>query len=201
MKDRRWFPVVYMFIITACFSAVIIGFAQFTEPQVQANQARAFELAVLTVLPDMYDENVGSIELHRRFEEELEKPNEKSAGAYVLKRDGKLVAYALPFTGQGFWAPIDGVIGISADKETVTDICIYQQRETPGLGAEVAARQFCDQFIQLKMGNIERPVRFKRMGEPLSESDVHAVTGATQTSTRLEVMINTALSEWRKKIN
>jgi RnfABCDGE-type electron transport complex G subunit len=200
MKNKRWFPIFYMFVVTACFSAVIIGFAQMTEEQVKANEARSFEVAVLKVLPGLYDPNATAIELHQRFAEQVSKPTEQTAGAYTSEQNGKITGYALPFSGQGFWAAIDGVIGIEADKKTITNIAIYQQRETPGLGAEVAQRPFCDQFIDLTMTAGDKPIEFRRPGEPLSTGQVHAVTGATQTSIRLERIINDALNKWRSKI-
>jgi len=201
MKNKRWFPVFYMFVATAFFSAVIIGFAQMTEERVRANQAQAFEAAVLKVLPGLYDPNAGSVELHRRFVEQVQQPGDDSAGAYILKEGGQITAYALPFTGQGFWAPVDGVVGIKADKKTVTNIVIYQQRETPGLGAEVAQRKFCDQFIDLTMTTGDKPIVFRRPSEPLGPGQVHAVTGATQTSIRLEKIIANALKKWREQIS
>jgi RnfABCDGE-type electron transport complex G subunit len=200
MKNKRWFPIFYTFVVTACFSAVIIGFAQMTEEQVKANQARSFEIAVLKVLPGLYDNKAGAVELHQRFIEKVSKPAEETAGAYTSEQNGKITGYALPFSGQGFWAPIDGVVGIEPDKKTITNIVIYQQRETPGLGAEVAQRKFCDQFINLTMTTGNKPIVFRRPGEPLSTGQVHAVTGATQTSIRLEKIINDALNQWRSKI-
>jgi len=200
MKNKRWFPIFYMFVVTACFSAVIIGFAQMTEEQVKANQTRSFEVAVLKVLPGLYDPNAGAVELHRRFIEKVSEPTDETAGAYTSEQDGKITGYALPFSGQGFWAAIDGVIGIEPDKKTTTNIVIYQQRETPGLGAEVAQRPFCNQFIDFKMNEGDKPIEFRRPGEPLSTGQVHAVTGATQTSIRLEKIINDALDQWRSKV-
>jgi hypothetical protein len=35
----------------------------------------------------------------------------------------------------------------------------------------------------------------------LGVSDVHAVTGATQTSTRLEKILNDALKKWRAELD
>lgn len=200
MTKKRWFPIFYMFVVTAAFSAVIIGFAQMTEQRVKTNDALAFELAVLKVLPGVYDANGTTVELHSRFAEQVKEPSDKTAGAYTLEKDGQVVAYALPFTGQGFWAPIDGIIGIKDDKKTVTGIAIYQQRETPGLGAEVAQKTFTSQFGGVEIASSGKPISFRRPGEPLGESEVHAVTGATQTSIRLEKIINNAINQWREKI-
>ncbi len=46
----------------------------------------------------------------------------------------------------------------------------------------------------------EKPLSIARPGAQLDQSSVHAVTGATQTSTRLEVIINNGLREWQQKL-
>ena len=75
-------------------------------------------------------------------------------------------------------------------------MAFYRKNETPGLGAEIAKAAFREQFID-KVIAIEGPqINIKRPGAVLGNSDVHAVTGATQTSTRLENIINAGLKEW-----
>ena len=200
MKDKRWYPVIYMFIITAVLSAAVIGFSQYTQEKVQANQQRNFELAVLKVLPGMYDSDLSSIELHRRFVEQVNEPTEQTAGAYSLRKNGNVEAYALPIEGQGFWAPIKAVIGIKSDTQKITGLVIYEQRETPGLGAEVAKKEFSEQFEDIELSVHGKPISFRRPGEELQKGQVHAVTGATQTSTRLEKIINDSLNQWRNEM-
>ena len=55
MRQKKWFPIGYMFVATAFFSTIIIGFAEATRARVEANEKLAFEQAVLTVLPDLYN--------------------------------------------------------------------------------------------------------------------------------------------------
>ena len=202
IRQKRWFPVVYMFAATAFFSSIVIGLTQSTSERVAANEKLTFEKAVLAVLPGLYDENdkVAGLELHKRFTEKVTAPDELSGGAYTLRESGKIAAYALPLSGRGFWAPIKGIIGIEADKKTITAIAIYQQNETPGLGAEIARPEFRSQFKGKVMLMGEKPLSIARPGAQLDQSSVHAVTGATQTSTRLEVIINNGLSEWQQKL-
>lgn len=200
MREKRWFPILYMFIVTAFFSSIVIGVSQFTRERVIANQKRAFEQAVLMVLPGMYDLHVSNLELHRRFIEEVDEPDKSSGRAYTLKKDGRLVAYALPISGQGFWARIEGVIGIAADKKTITGVVFYEQKETPGLGAQITTSEFRSQFQGKVISVTDKPLNIKRPGDILDRSDVHAVTGATQTSTRLEKIINDGLKTWRLKM-
>lgn len=201
MKNKRWYPVMYMFIVTAILSAAVIGFSQYTQAMVQANQERNFEIAILKVLPDMYDPGLSSIELHKKFTEQVDQPTEQTADAYTLRKNGIIEAYALPIEGQGFWAPIKAVIGIKSDTKTITNLVIYEQRETPGLGAEVAKKEFTKQFENLVLSIDNKPISFRRPGEELQQGQVHAVTGATQTSTRLEKVINDNLNQWREKLN
>jgi Na+-transporting NADH:ubiquinone oxidoreductase subunit C len=196
IRDKPWFSILYMFCLTAFFSTIIIAFTRATGERVQANEMLAFERAVLAVLPGMYEQNLSELELHRRFTETITAPNDSSGNAYTLKQNGKVIAYALPISGQGFWAPIQGVIGIEADKKTITGISFYQQNETPGLGAEIAKSAFTEQFRGIVISSDGEPTNIKRPGAELGESDVHAVTGATQTSTRLEKLINDGLKNW-----
>ena len=200
MREKRWFPVLYMFIVTAFFSSIVIGVSQFTKERVIANQKRSFEQAVLAVLPGMYDAQASDLELHRRFGEQVGKGDEFTAGAYTIKKKGQLTAYALPISGQGFWAPIKGVIGIASDKKTITGVVFYEQKETPGLGAQITTSRFRDQFQGKVMSTGPKPLSFKRPSDILGKSDVHAVTGATQTSVRLEKIINNGLKTWRLKM-
>jgi Na+-transporting NADH:ubiquinone oxidoreductase subunit C len=199
MREKWWFPVIYMFVVTAFFSSIVIGFAQFTSAKVEANEHLAFEKAVLTVLPGLFDAGAGRPELHRKFVERVTQPDEQSGGAFTLTQASRIVAYALPISGQGFWAPIKGVIGIKADLQTITGIAFYEQNETPGLGAQITTRAFTSQFQGKVISSGEKPLNIRRPGAVLRESDVHAVTGATQTSARLEKILNEALTNWRSK--
>lgn len=198
MREKRWFPILYMFIVTAVFSSVVIGFTEVTRQRVEANNALAFERAVVGVLPALQGPNkMTSLAVHRKFTEQVSEPDETSGGAYTLKADGEIQGYALPISGQGFWAPIKGVIGVKADKKTITGVVFYEQNETPGLGAEIAEPAFRNQFQNKVLAPGDRPMAIKRPGDELDSSEVHAVTGATQTSTRLEKIINDSVTAWR----
>ena len=200
IREKPWFPILYMFVVTAAFSTVVIGLTRLTSERVEANERLAFEKAVLSVLPDVDEGQMSRLELHRQFEDSIEEPDASSGGAYKGTKNGQIVAFAIPISGQGFWAPIKGVIGIKPDKTTVTGIAFYEQKETPGLGAEITQRPFKSQFRGKEISTQGKPLTMKRPGETLSRSEFHAVTGATQTSVRVERIINSALKEWKDKM-
>ena len=200
IRKQSWFPVLYMFCVTALFSSIVIGFTRITGERVEANQMLAFEKAVLTVLPGLYEDKLSRLEMHNKFIESVDEPDASSGKAYTLKQGGKIIAYALPISGRGFWAPIKGVIGIKAEGRTITGIAFYEQNETPGLGAEITRESFRNQFRGKEISDSDEPIHIRRPGATLSKSDVHGVTGATQTSNRVENIINMALKKWRTEI-
>jgi len=205
MRQTGAYPIVYMFVVTAAFSSVVIGVSALTRERVEANARLALEAAVLQVMPAegggaRAQEAPSGSEIHRRFTEQVSPPDDSSGGAYTLRKGGQIVAYALPFEGQGFWATIRGMIGIAADRKTVTGIAFYEQSETPGLGAEIVKPAFRDQFEGKVLASDERPLGMRRPGATLGENDVYAITGATQTSVRVENMVNQAVRQWRAGI-
>ncbi len=197
IRKKRWFAILYMFVVTAFFSTIVIGFSRYTRPRVEANQALAFERAVVEALPGLYEPGMTRMQIHSTFVQDVSEPDESSGDAYVLRKQGQTVAYALPFVGEGFWDTIRGVVGIKADKRTVTGIRFYQQSETPGLGAEITTEDFTQQFESKVLASGKQPLEFERPGATLGESQVHAVTGATQTSNRVEIIVNNAIVDWR----
>jgi Na(+)-translocating NADH:ubiquinone oxidoreductase C subunit len=193
MKDKPWFAVVYMFVITACFSSVLIGFSRLTRERVLANEQLALERAVLEAFPEIKISS--SLDVHRLFTELFEK-SDAAAGAFVYRKEGRPAGYAVPVSGKGFWARIQGIVGVSKDFKTITGISFYEQSETPGLGARIIEDDFRGQFEGLTIGPVERPVGIRPVTETLSGGQVHAITGATQTCVRLETLINEDLAVW-----
>ena len=190
-RQHPWYPVVYMFVVTAGFCSILIAFDRSTRNRVRANRALAFERAVLEVF-DLH-EGTSPGPLHDLFVEKIE----QEAAHYVYRDNGQIKGYALPFEGQGFWATIKGVIGLAPDRTTITAISFYQQSETPGLGAEIVKPAFRDQFQGKRIAPNDKAFGLQSPGAAVTEHQVHAITGATQTCTRLEKIIDQCLTTWR----
>lgn len=191
MREKPWFAVVYMFCVTAFFSFIVIAFAQLTRERVEANRQLAFEKAVLEAF--YLAEGKSSVELHEAFLERIRAADDRT---YELVDNGKAVAIAVPIEGKGFWAPIKGVVAVTADRKGIVGIAFHEQSETPGLGAEITKPAFRDRFKGLQVGPAEKPIGIKPFGSELSQNEVEAISGATQTCTRLETLINEGLGKW-----
>lgn len=200
IKDKTWFPILFMFLASVFFIAILVVFGAFTQPRVQANERIAFERATLQALPVELPEKANPAELHEIFTEKISDTVIAKDTIYLYKEAGEFVAYALPVNGPGFWAPIEGVIGIAPDRRTVTGISFYEQEETPGLGGEIVNTPFRSQFEGKRLAEQGIPMEIRSVDKELDESSVHAVTGATQTSTRVAKFLNQHLARWRDSI-
>lgn len=193
MTARSFYAVGYMFLITACFSTLIIGFARGTRHLVLANERLAFEKAVLNAFGE-FDYQTGA-QVSRLFQERFEHRPEYGQ-VWVYRKDGLVAGFALPFEGKGFWAPIRGVVGIAPDGKRLIGLAFYEVNETPGLGARIVESFFRRQFEGLTLRSEGLLLELKPEGTVLSDGQVHAISGATQTCVRLESILNEALEDW-----
>lgn len=64
---------------------------------------------------------------------------------YIMEKDGKR-QYIVPLYGVGLWGPIWGNIAFESDFNTVSGTFFDHKSETPGLGAEINADWFQEEF-------------------------------------------------------
>jgi Na+-transporting NADH:ubiquinone oxidoreductase subunit C len=191
-----------MFAVTAAFSSVVLGFSRLTLDRVKANRRLAFEKAVLEALPIDLPPDASNQNLHALFVKNVEPSDDYDADVYRLVRDGRTAAYALPFAGRGFWDEIRGVVGVGSDRHTITGVAFHKQNETPGLGAEITEPRFRGQFEtgKKRIAASGPPLVFvSEETEAAGASEINALTGATQTTTRLERILNERLRAWRER--
>jgi Na+-transporting NADH:ubiquinone oxidoreductase subunit C len=107
------------------------------------------------------------------------------------------------FTGMGFWDRITGILVMSDDLQTIENIGIIEQKETPGLGARIEEKQFTDQFKDVPVDwdtpESERVV-IAQPGQQSGENTVDAITGATQTSMALMDILNSELAAFHTMV-
>jgi Na+-transporting NADH:ubiquinone oxidoreductase subunit C len=85
------------------------------------------------------------------------------------------------------------VVTLAPDKETIVNIRVLEQQETPGLGGIVATEAYLSTFKGIKFSpNIEIN---KPDSAPNKPNEVDSITGATRTSKAFEGMLNDSYSE------
>jgi Na+-transporting NADH:ubiquinone oxidoreductase subunit C len=125
------------------------------------------------------------------------------APIFLYVKDGQVDAYAIPISGYGLWSTLYGYFSVNGDGTTVRGITFYEHGETPGLGAEVEAKWFQDNFIGKKIASASG--EFKSVGivkgkvenTIARESDrqyyVDGISGATVTSNGVNEFLKEAL--------
>ncbi|MGC6367081.1 MAG: NADH:ubiquinone reductase (Na(+)-transporting) subunit C [Candidatus Marinamargulisbacteria bacterium] len=124
---------------------------------------------------------------------------------YLYVKNNKVNAYAIPISGYGLWSTLYGYFSVEGDGETVKGITFYQHGETPGLGAEVEAKWFQDNFIGKKIAS--NSGEFKSVGivrgkvadvvkKDQQQYYVDGISGATVTSKGVENFLKEGLKSY-----
>ena len=65
--------------------------------------------------------------------------------------DAQPIGYVIPVNGFGLWDAIYGYLAVKPDGETVIGISWYEQKETPGLGANITEGSWQEEFFGKKI--------------------------------------------------
>jgi Na+-transporting NADH:ubiquinone oxidoreductase subunit C len=194
-------------LYTLCYAAVLgttcalllAGVDQITGPYKRANARAERILNILTVLKVPLVEPISPRQTLEIFETNVreEKIGALIAYSYADPSNPEAGAVALGFQGQGLWGPIKGFLALRPDMKTIQGITIYEQEETPGLGAEIASAWFKDQFKGKSIfGTDGKPgIYIKQGGGAETQNEVDAITGATMTCEKLQSILNGVIEQ------
>lgn len=129
--------------------------------------------------------------------------------------EGSPVAYVVPVNGFGLWDAIYGYLAIKPDGDTVIGTTWYDQKETPGLGANISEWEWQEQFLgklifqpspngttDFKSAPLGITVVKGRVSEvyadtPKAKSAVDGMPGATLTGTGVTLAYKDVLAPYR----
>jgi Na+-transporting NADH:ubiquinone oxidoreductase subunit C len=106
---------------------------------------------------------------------------------YLVRRDGELETIILPVYGAGLWSTMHGLLALAPDGRTAKALTFYEQRETAGLGSEVASERWLSEWSGKVLIENGEPVIEVVKGSvdpasPKAEHRVDGLSGATLTS-------------------
>ena len=197
--------ILFSVVLAIVCSLLLVGAEQLFMPFRDANERAEEVKNFLSALEVPLDENADSDELVDIFNNNIEirTAGEIQLFAYIPQDSvGKQpVAFATVFSGPGLWGPIQGVLALESDLITIRGIRFYKQEETPGLGGEIGAEWFQQQFIQKKIVSQSGEPGFEivKPGSATTDNQVDGITGATMTSDRVHEMIDKLAKEISKE--
>jgi Na+-transporting NADH:ubiquinone oxidoreductase subunit C len=135
-----------------------------------------------------------------------DKTKEPRLPLFVLKQEGEVVAYTMPVMGKGLWSTLLGYMSFDKDLNNVRGITFYDHGETPGLGAEIDAPWFQQNFKGKKVldesGKTVGITVVKGKAADVAKSDaelshmVDGISGATITANGVTDMITKDLGNY-----
>ncbi|MFP4475182.1 MAG: FMN-binding protein [Desulfatibacillaceae bacterium] len=193
MTKKRWFAVLYMFVITFVFTSAVSALYLVNDQRIVLNKEVRLQRIILDTMDMRPEGETPNERIREVFADRVAKLVREGKTAYFgySEGGGDLVGIAFPLAGPGFWGPIWGMMGVEPDLSTVIDIAFYEHGETPGLGGRISEEWFSDQFEDEPLKKRDgQYFDFVSAGTSDEEGEVDAISGATETSTRVERFMN-----------
>ena len=190
--------LTFVFIMGFLTSLVFVGMDALTAERIEANKDAAIYSAVLSHneisfnsgnLADVFNEN-------STVEEVIYEG--QTLSFYINEANGNVSFMYGVFALGGLWGPLRGVITLESDFQTIVNVTVLEEQETPGLGGKVKNRDFLDQFIGLVLiPELDRPVEVNKDAAANEANEVDEISGATGTSTAFERLLNDSYQIYR----
>lgn len=186
-KKSLLYPAIFMLVLSLVLTAILAAINAYTTPIVEFNS----EIEQKTKILSVFDIDPGSTDpdvIDKVFNENVVEDQYDDKPLYLYQQNGETIAYGVPFDGPGLWGGIEGYVGLNEDLKTVTGIEFIKQEETPGLGGRIEEPPYKNQFRNL---DISAPTGDRYViNRPQEGGNIDAISGATQTSTFVQNMIN-----------
>lgn len=195
---ERFYPIIFMFLITAVFIAVISSIYLTTQDRVELNESLYLKEAVLFAADIEIPETAEEIDkvYSNRIEEVKEGAGATPDYVKILGPAGdQVTGYALFVRGPGLWGEIRGVLAVEQDLETIRGIDFISQNETPGLGARITEKWFREQFRGKSL-----PLNLVPEETAEGPDEIDAITGASKTSKAVMDIVRKSMENVRSKV-
>ncbi|MFP4052878.1 MAG: FMN-binding protein [Phycisphaerae bacterium] len=220
------YVMIYAAVVSAMFTAAIMTLHAATQHIVERNERLARMSALVTLFDFGEPADLSDARVEELFQTHIvpmegelidpesgiifNSPDDPRLGTYKAydgdpNAGGKLIGYAFPVWGIGFWARIDGLMGISPDGSRSLGVVFLQHQETPGLGGRITEPRFRKEFEGLDLTPPREAGKYVYIskqppgrGEPAYGRHVDSITGATGTSNAVEDFLNLRIRQFRR---
>ena len=188
----------FVFIMGFLTSIVFVGMDALTAERIEMNKDAAIYSAVLTHNDITYNSGNLAEVFNDNITVEEVTFNGQLLSFYINEVNGNVSFLYGVFSLGGLWGPVRGVITLESDFQTIVNVSVLEEQETPGLGGKVKNREFLDQFIGLQLlPELERPVEVNKDAAANKANEVDEISGATGTSTAFERLLNDSYQIYR----
>lgn len=193
---RSSYSIFYAAALGLVCALALTAIDRATEERKAAN-ARAEEVRnILTVLGVPFDATATAAGLLDTYEANVSEEERGLVSFFVYDNPEAGRLSATRFEGPGLWGPIEGFLCLEEDLTTIYAVSFYKHEETPGLGGEISADWFQDQFRGKSIVDGSGAPGISIAGDGGDGiSEVDAISGATMTGDKVEEMLNSLIEE------
>lgn len=204
-SETLLYPILFMAIISVIFVGVLALMYRTSEAKIEAHRKDSYQRLVLQLCAEDIAAATGKsldsviAEYPRSFETYIAKDEslpERTTFSVIV--GDTLLARCVDIGGKGLWGTMRALVTLSTDLKTIKDFAIYEQMETPGLGARIEEEWFRTQFRGKRFIDEGKAVSFELIPEdqtPNTATQLRKVTGATITSSSVVNMLASELQQ------
>lgn len=187
-----------MLLVTVAFISVTTVIYTFTRDTIKLNERLRLKRAVLFAAGVRLPGDPGGIE--KTFDGRVTEIMDDGGRVryYEIRKEGTsdIESYVVIQTGAGLWGEITAGIGFDRDLESFRGLEVIDQNETPGLGGRIDEDWFKEQFKGKRP-----PLSSVPEGDPASENQFQAITGASYSTEAIQDIVNKAREYVRMEIH
>jgi Na+-transporting NADH:ubiquinone oxidoreductase subunit C len=183
MKDKI-LMIVFVLVLGSILTAALVAVNFYTTPIIEKNEEIATKSSILKALNISFNQDT----VEEIFADNVEEKQQDGTTYYIAK--DKNIAF--PYSGSGLWGPIEGIIAVQPDFETLKGITIIRQEETPGLGSRIGEAPYLAQF---EGKGFSEGLKLVQPGRSSQDNEIDSITGATMTSDAFIAILNENLRE------
>ncbi|MBD3296358.1 MAG: RnfABCDGE type electron transport complex subunit G [Candidatus Omnitrophica bacterium] len=173
--------ITALMIVGMMSGAVLVMVYTSTKPSIARNLNRAREQAIYSIFPGADKIKDTSMD-----------------GVWEVKgKNGQLAGYAFRAEGNGYQGTIQMIAGVDRSFTTMRGMQVLESQETPGLGAEIAGKDFRSQFRDLQ---VSHQIEYVKNEKPVHPYQIEAITGATISSRAVVNILNRRMLEIKKNL-
>ena len=227
IKEKRGFKKennVYIFIYMSVIIIIVSLLLSFTSGALKSRQELNMELdkkkQILSSLPAVNLEGANAEALYVTYIKkyvilngagEITKEvvdinytaSKEEIQLYIAEVEGQ-TKYIIPLNGAGLWGAIWGYVALNEDKNSIYGIFFSHASETPGLGANIVAPKFRNQFVgkEVMKNGVFTSIAVMKIGQQAQHQDqVDGISGGTITSKGVESMLKNCIGDYVAFLN
>jgi Na+-transporting NADH:ubiquinone oxidoreductase subunit C len=178
VKDKI-LMIVFILVLGTILTSALVAVNYYTTPVIVKNEEIATKSSILRAFGISFDPST----VEEVFAGNVKK-REQNGTTYYVAENGDI---AFPYSGPGLWGPIEGIIAIQPDFQTLEGVTISRQEETPGLGSRITEPQYLAQFEGKRFTG---GLKLVQPGRASADNEIDSITGATMTSDAFIKILN-----------